>query len=247
VEALACGAVRGRYLGAVKCVHIAESKYDEICSIYSMALVAYIFCEDLESLSLSWRLSCDKNRKIFTSVLCCVDILHLFPTPPNILAFNLITRTKTMKHTQLPHPPAGFTAKKAKILSQLSTPEADYTDASPKGSVDAGIRDLIDEINARDGLVTTSSCAGRVSVFVEGSKTPRGPDVETDRSKPASAVGGKGGGGTWLFVSHDPVDGEVLRTDGDVARLFGFDEDNNGGRVGMRLIHFKFEPMVSFC
>ena len=65
-------------------------------------------------------------------------------------------------------PPAGlFAAKKAKILSQLSVPDAEYSDASPKGSVDDGIRDLIDEINALDGLVTTSSCAGRVSVFVK--------------------------------------------------------------------------------
>lgn len=36
--------------------------------------------------------------------------------------------------------------------------------------MDAGIRDLIDEINAVDGLVTTSSCAGRISVFLEGQR-----------------------------------------------------------------------------
>jgi tRNA wybutosine-synthesizing protein 3 len=64
----------------------------------------------------------------------------------------------------------GFVVRKSKILSDLSVPDAEYTDLSPKGSVDEGIRDLIRDINALDGLVTTSSCAGRVSIFVEGSK-----------------------------------------------------------------------------
>lgn len=64
----------------------------------------------------------------------------------------------------------GFVVRKSKILSDLSVPDAEYTDLSPKGSVDEGIRDLIRDINALDGLVTTSSCAGRVSIFVEGRK-----------------------------------------------------------------------------
>lgn len=67
----------------------------------------------------------------------------------------------------------GFIARKSKILSDLAVPDGEYTDLSPKGSVDEGIRDLIKEINALDGLVTTSSCAGRVSVFVEGHKSTK--------------------------------------------------------------------------
>ncbi|KAJ4298504.1 hypothetical protein N0V88_003534 [Collariella sp. IMI 366227] len=65
-----------------------------------------------------------------------------------------------------------FAKRKQAILSQLSVPEDEYTDASPKGSVDAGIRHLIDQINAHAGLVTTSSCAGRVTNerFVENQK-----------------------------------------------------------------------------
>lgn len=145
-------------------------------------------------------------------------------------------------------------------------PDAEYTDASPKGSVDAGIRDLIDEMNGLDGFVTTSSCAGRVSVFLEGSKKGSGEDAtggdeaqgEGDVRKLAG-VGGKGGGGAWLFVSHDPVllggqdDPEVrlgLRTRGE--------EDGTGHGAGIaqggndvphvaaaaRLVHFKFEPMI---
>lgn len=65
---------------------------------------------------------------------------------------------------------ASFEATKAKILSALAVPDIEYSDLSPKGSVDVRIRDLIAEINLIEGLVTTSSCAGRVSVYVEGVK-----------------------------------------------------------------------------
>jgi tRNA wybutosine-synthesizing protein 3 len=70
--------------------------------------------------------------------------------------------------TSTPPIPAPFLAKKRQILSLLHQDEDTYTDNSPKGSVDVQIRDLIAEINAHEGLVTTSSCAGRVAVFVEG-------------------------------------------------------------------------------
>jgi tRNA wybutosine-synthesizing protein 3 len=126
----------------------------------------------------------------------------------------------------LPTPGPTFALKKQKILSQLSVPDADYTDASPKGSVDAGIRHLIDQTNAHEGLVTTSSCAGRVSVYLEGVKAatagggPQGRSGSAEDAGPtaggsggeeheqrgqASSAGGKGGG-EWLFVSHDPVE-----------------------------------------
>jgi len=141
----------------------------------------------------------------------------------------------------LPPVSATFAAKKAQVLSLLTQPEEDYTDKSPKGTVDAQIRDLIDEINAYDGLVTTSSCAGRVAVFVEGPKAKVGgqprPDVQGDEvahddekdaqqsaadeaNKDAATTtttspGGKGGG-RWLYVSHDPI---TLRTPTDCDRL----------------------------
>ncbi|TDZ21127.1 tRNA wybutosine-synthesizing protein 3 [Colletotrichum orbiculare MAFF 240422] len=164
--------------------------------------------------------------------------------------------------SQLPSPPAAFTARKEKILQQLSVPDAEYTDASPKGSVDVGIRELIDELNALEGFVTTSSCAGRVSVFLEGRKAaPASGDSvpNEDAGNPATIAGpgGKGGGGTWLFVSHDPV---AVSDDGDDALLSGLGlvgaaEVSRGvgsgesgreqsGRRRKRLIHFKFEPMI---
>ncbi len=185
----------------------------------------------------------------------------------------------------LPTPSPGFTKRKDRILQQLSIPDSEYTDASPKGSIDAGIRGLIDEINRLDGFVTTSSCAGRVSVFVEGKKTvdpgpgPQPLPVQQQRdreeeelengsgrgrefAKPdtVAGVGGKGGGGSWLFVSHDPVpladQGSAdspdldlllgLRSSHDSEQLrIGDDELKGDGASGSRLIHFKFEPMVS--
>lgn len=134
--------------------------------------------------------------------------------------------------------PTSFIEKKTETLRQLAVPEASYTDLSPKGSVDEGIRELIDVINAYNGLVTTSSCAGRVSVFVEGRK-----DAANDAKAPreqVAGVGGKGGGGTWLFVSHDFIPDESW-----ISSLGLETKDENSVEGGeRRLIHFKFEPMV---
>ncbi|KAH0420365.1 tRNA wybutosine-synthesizing protein [Colletotrichum camelliae] len=178
------------------------------------------------------------------------------------------------QRAQLPSPPATFTARKQKILQQLSVPDAEYTDASPKGSVDVGIRELIGELNALDGFVTTSSCAGRVSVFLEGKRkeassaqVPNGeggdakvaPTEGEDTANGLATIagpGGKGGGGTWLFVSHDPVPGPHDEDD-RLLRLLGLVDEAEGreagtgeagstrsGRRRRRLIHFKFEPMI---
>lgn len=204
----------------------------------------------------------------------------------------------------LPQPPPGFALRKQDILAQLARPDAEYTDASPKGSVDAGIRDLLDDINGLDGFVTTSSCAGRASVFVEGCKQqqpaaaaaaspdascddddndldgsrsaaapqPEGEEEEEEKEEkeedddgnvtmggtaPATVagVGGKGGGGTWLYVSHDPFP-EVYKAataPGESEKLLGLVSDSDGPAVTpgegspatpSRLIHFKFEPMI---
>ncbi|GAB1312176.1 hypothetical protein MFIFM68171_02386 [Madurella fahalii] len=172
----------------------------------------------------------------------------------------------------LPQPGPTFSLRKQRILSQLSVPDAEYIDASPKGSVDEGIRELIGRINAREGLVTTSSCAGRVSVYLEGRR--RGSngmgegeaegDVDADGEgggdrdgsrqgvvAAGSAVGGKGGG-EWLFISHDPVTVPV-EGDGGYGAILGFEAGvlasvGEGSEQGVgpssRLIHFKFEPMI---
>ncbi|KAK0612970.1 tRNA wybutosine-synthesizing protein [Bombardia bombarda] len=179
--------------------------------------------------------------------------------------------------TSLPHPGSAFRRKKMRILEQLSMPDGEYADASPKGSVDIAIRCLIDEINEHAGLVTTSSCAGRVSVYLEGRRkeektketrqTKRSPakggigdrvNAAATAAAAASSGGGKGGG-EWLFVSHDPLPhlNDIHVGGGGERGLAGFfglggsitaaaeaEGQGNSGGGGLRLIHFKFEPMI---
>ncbi|KAI9644358.1 hypothetical protein NHQ30_007715 [Ciborinia camelliae] len=165
--------------------------------------------------------------------------------------------------------PQSFSSKKKLILSKLGVPTDEYDDLSPKGSVDEGIRELIDEINVLEGCVTTSSCAGRVSVFLEGKKSvgeevkspPRARDdsgldyVPDVRAEKTAGVGGKGGGGKWLYVSHDAIEDEVLRkreVEGTLCEMLGMrtnDDDATSTLVpsqkrDLRHIHFKFEPMI---
>ncbi len=158
--------------------------------------------------------------------------------------------------------PPSFTAKKNTIIASLSTPESAYTDLSPKGSVDAAIKPLIDRINALEGVVTTSSCAGRVSVFLEGRKQGQGRnergDAEHDwrlerESAQAAVPGGKGMGGKWLFVSHEPVElskmGESKEALSELLGLGSLGAQNeapvlSGDASARRLVRFQFEPMV---
>lgn len=136
-----------------------------------------------------------------------------------------------------------FQARKQKILEQLAAPDEEYHDLSPKGSVDAPIRALIGDLNNIDGLVTTSSCSGRISVYLEGRKaTLDGAEVEEDSR---AGPGGKGGGGQWLYLSHDPIAMEEPAP--RLIDVFGLGPRGSldGELVsGRRYIHLKFEPMV---
>ncbi len=158
--------------------------------------------------------------------------------------------------SSIPIPP-NFTARKNAILASLAVAEPSYTDLSPKGSVDEAIRPLIERINALEGVVTTSSCAGRVSVFLEGSIHANPKENRNDAEKAhegakeqAAVPGGKGMGGRWLFVSHAPVH---FPTGGDsLASQLGmchqhesYDYLNAIELSQVRLARFQFEPMVS--
>ena len=151
----------------------------------------------------------------------------------------------------LPAIQINFASKKAKILRGLSRPDSDYSDKSPKGSVDEAIRELINEVNAYEGLVTTSSCAGRISFFQEGQGKASDAGDEEDGGGSAGVPGGKGGG-KFLFVSHEPIDNSE---DGGLRQLFeilGLAERSEADEVGMseswvpgqRFVRFAFEPMV---
>ncbi|KAL9625632.1 MAG: hypothetical protein Q9160_000345 [Pyrenula sp. 1 TL-2023] len=151
-----------------------------------------------------------------------------------------------------PPVPLTFQQKKDQILAELAVPTAEYTDASPKGSVDEEIRDLIDFVNALEGYVTTSSCAGRITVYAEGQKKARAhkDSSSPSRSRPETATtGGKGGGGRWLFVSHEPVDSRQNVP----IRFSRSSQDSKNPRheslaavepQNARFIRFAFEPMI---
>ncbi|KAL4898820.1 methyltransferase TYW3-domain-containing protein [Aspergillus ambiguus] len=145
--------------------------------------------------------------------------------------------------------PSAFEARKTKILADLAIPDAEYTDLSPKGSVDEGIRDLIRDINGLPGLVTTSSCAGRISVFLEGrKKQPKASEEQQQQQQQQRQFvpsGGKGAG-KWLYVSHDPLEEKATSlherfslNPGD-GRPLPMDK---AGRAP-RLVRFHYEPMI---
>lgn len=153
--------------------------------------------------------------------------------------------------------PPLFTTRKNKILEELAIPDDEYTDLSPKGSVDLGVRDLIRDINALPGLVTTSSCAGRISVFLEGRRdvtsTPSAVSGQAEEGKDDQRVfapsGGKGAG-RWLYVSHDPFPG--LSSDSGPASLheaFGMIPGDGkpppvSAVQALRLVRFHYDPLV---
>ncbi|KAF2130838.1 hypothetical protein P153DRAFT_430144 [Dothidotthia symphoricarpi CBS 119687] len=141
-----------------------------------------------------------------------------------------------------------FEARKHKILEQLSAPDGEYQDLSPKGSVDEPIRDLIDEINSLDGLVTTSSCSGRISVFLEGRKTDsESAQLPEDGVESRAGPGGKGGG-AWLYISHSPLETPEATHGSTLMSTFGFQntttEEGSTPDSQSRYIHLKFEPMI---
>lgn len=72
-----------------------------------------------------------------------------------------------------------FDESKAAVVEAIGKP-----DKSRQGSVDEAAWPLINTINALDDYYTTSSCAGRINVFLEPSS-------------------GKKHDAKWLFVTHD--------------------------------------------
>ena len=144
-----------------------------------------------------------------------------------------------------------FVRKKLTILEALATPDDEYSDLSPKGSVDISIRDLISEINDMEGLVTTSSCGGRISVFLEGGRTSVQQDSMEQHSSPAYVPGGKGNGGRWLFVSHSTVAQQDCGKPDDqyLSKLFGMSSYGEASKQHKpnttRYVKFQFEPMVT--
>ncbi|GEQ70041.1 hypothetical protein JCM33374_g3717 [Metschnikowia sp. JCM 33374] len=125
-----------------------------------------------------------------------------------------------------------FDQKKLSILREISDNSADAPDASPKGTIDVLCLPLIETINAHPDMVTTSSCSGRVSVFLEGNKSK-------------TQIGAKGNDGRWLFVTHEPE--SLLGWHESID--FQYTPASGGDVLGesdeaTRYILFKFEPLI---
>lgn len=121
-----------------------------------------------------------------------------------------------------------FDQKKAYILQEIAS---GVTDASPKGTIDEPCWPIIQTINSHPDMVTTSSCSGRVSVFLEGVKQSE----TVNRS-----IGAKGHEGRWLFVTHNPSELPGW------YKPLNFEYTHSGFQTGAstRYILFKFEPLI---
>lgn len=151
---------------------------------------------------------------------------------------------------------AKFRSKKKAILNALGRPAEDYEDLSPKGNLDEEIRRLVEEINSLPGYVTTSSCAGRVAVYLEGEAKAKAITATEDEQTAAatsnegisSTSGGGKGGGRWLFVSHQPINLDQLAQPGTLFAKLGFSRTAQiafpPAAGGGRFVHLKFEPMI---
>ncbi|KAL0398768.1 UNVERIFIED_CONTAM: tRNA wybutosine-synthesizing protein 2/3/4 [Sesamum radiatum] len=89
-----------------------------------------------------------------------------------------------------------FQKRKSAALAAMNSPAPDK---SPKGTVDAPIIPLLTAINSHPSYFTTSSCSGRITILSQPTASP-------------SASKKKARGGSWLFVSHDPVKPSSLST-----------------------------------
>ena len=137
----------------------------------------------------------------------------------------------------------GFDQKKEHLLKEIVFNSESNPDASPKGTIDALCLPLIFLINSHKNMVTTSSCSGRVSVFVEGSKE-LGIEQKNAEGEKIMKIGAKGDGGRWLFVSHEKGDIQGWWTHKDIALKFEAPPKNGDYSVETRYVLFKYEPLI---
>jgi tRNA(Phe) wybutosine-synthesizing methylase Tyw3 len=106
----------------------------------------------------------------------------------------------------------GFAQRRAQTLAELA---ADAGDFSRAGGVDERARPVVYLVNRHPSFFTTSSCAGRVSLFAD----------------PTSATRSRGmKGGEWVYVNHDPADADAVVE--AVARKLGEGGGESDGAPG---------------
>ncbi|KAL2642169.1 hypothetical protein R1flu_009756 [Riccia fluitans] len=131
-----------------------------------------------------------------------------------------------------------FEVRKQAVMRALASEEVDK---SRKGGVDIQIAELIRKINSHPQFYTTSSCSGRISLFLDHPQQPTpsddafhaefGHDGNEDGTKEMEK---KQKGGYWIYVSHEPaVVSEVLHS---VREKYA--SEQKGPLV------FRFEPFI---
>ncbi|KAI5948873.1 hypothetical protein KGF57_005271 [Candida theae] len=118
-----------------------------------------------------------------------------------------------------------FAQKKQAILNDISTNGPDNLDASPKGTIDEHCIAIINLINSHRDMVTTSSCSGRVSVYLEGIQ---------------NKLVSKGNEGRWIFVTHDTMNLEDWYKTID----FQYVQEYPSSSYETRSILYKFEALI---
>lgn len=125
-----------------------------------------------------------------------------------------------------------FNQKKDAILKEIGATNGGIPDSSPKGTIDEKCIPIINTINGHEDMVTTSSCSGRVSVFLEGIKD--GEDLK---------IGAKGREGRWIFVTHNAEDLDQWYKSVD----FNYCPEEQFTALvntNSRFILYKFEPLI---
>lgn len=120
-----------------------------------------------------------------------------------------------------------FDQKKSVIMKEILTTNESNKDASPKGTIDEKCLPIINLINNNPDMVTTSSCSGRVSVFIEGIKA-------------TEKIGSKGNQGRWCYVNHDVNIEEWFMT---IPHKFDLNGQYPTNKF-TRYILYKFEPLI---
>ena len=100
---------------------------------------------------------------------------------------------------------ACFDETKHSVLSKV--------DISPKGSFDAPIVDLLSLINSHIDYVTTSSCSGRIAIFVSNAAAKESSDDLADDSDDLSSSlsSALAKGIRWLMVSHGVITADAVK------------------------------------
>lgn len=109
-----------------------------------------------------------------------------------------------------------FDKQKERYMKELSSKAKDR---SKKGDVDEEILPLIDVINSNPDYYTTSSCAGRIDLFVE-------------------PVSRKKYEGEWLYVSHKRIDSEAI------FEALGEESDGSFKSISQETVWFRLEGAI---